>query len=250
MKVIKRKIKQFLFHALQPYGFSVDGIKGAGYISKEDRHFKKFGFDDLRSYFEHKWQSNVQERCQQYVAHFFAPRLKGTEKFVEIGTGVGFVTKCLFDHFPNICVYSFELDKFLENYLNHEFKNFNFHTMPCDGKSLQSMQTNSAQGVVAFGVFTYLNFSNIVHYLDEIARVCQSGAWLLFDIFDTDLQSDELVSNFEYHARKNDNRPFISGTLLQKILKKLNFELIEIYQDKTGFYSTKFLYQKKYSQTS
>jgi len=241
--IVRKKIKQVIFNVLQPYGFSVDGIKPAGYISKDDLNYKSKGFNDLRSYFADKWQSDVQQRCIYYVDRFFKNRLLGKEKVVEIGTGVGFVTKNILEYFPNLEFYSFELDNYLSKYLKEDFKNHNFKSVNSNGKDLTGISDKSIDVAIAFGVFTYINFSNIVKYLDEIDRVTKKGSLLFFDIFDIDSNSDVTVSCFEYYGKNGENRPFLSGKLLEKLLLKKNFKMVDNFQEDFEN-SNKFLYEK------
>lgn len=246
MRTIKRKVKHIIFKLLQPYGFSVDGVKPAGYLSKEDRSYREKGFKNLRSYFENKWGSTVQERCDSYVDKFFAGRLSGKETVLEIGAGVGFVTKSILERFPSLIFYSFELDGYLARYLEEDFKEYNFSSISCNGKDLSGASDDSTDVAIAFGVFTYLNFSNIVKYIDEVERVTKKGSYFFFDIFDTDSNSSSMVSAFEYHSENGDNRPYISGKLLEKLLLKKGFKMLESFQESIDeeYFSNKFLYEK------
>lgn len=250
-KKIKKKIKNIIAKILQPRGFTVDGIKPAGsYISKHELNYKEKGFANLREFYENKWNVKVQDKCQQYVDIFFKKRLSGQETVLEIGTGIGFITDVLFMKFPRLKYISFELDKNLQNYLDQEYKNYNFISHECIGNNLYKVEDDSVDLIIAFGIFTYVNFSNMIQYLYEADRVCKKNGLLFFDIFDTDSITNPLCQVFEEYSFRGDNRPFISANLLKKILEKRGFILIDSFQEKgiegknLQYYSHKLLFQK------
>lgn len=245
MLMIKKYLKQKIFRVLSPYGFSVDGVKPAGYIGKQDKQYKAQGYKNLREYFCAQWNADVQSRCDHYVQSLLSHRLKGNEKLVEIGAGVGFITQSIFQQFPKAKLYSFEFDQFLAQYLNEEFKQFDFISMPSDGKSLKGIANRSTDCVLAFGVFTYINLSNIMQYIEEVTRVTKKGGIFFFDIFDTDVASNGLVESFEIHTSTLDNRPYISGNLLNKVLQKRGFVKVDSLQEQDVSYAShKFVYEK------
>lgn len=246
---IKARIKKRLIRLLQPYGFTVDGIKPPGsYLSPQELNYQAKGFANLREYFQHKWNSNVQERCNYYVKRFFKPRLLGQERVVEIGTGAGFFTHSLLSEFPHLHYFSYELDKNLQHYLDKEFHAYHFTSMECVGNDLNAIKSHSVDVVVGFGIFTYVSFSNLMQYLCECSRVCKNNGLLFFDIFDTDHLCDPLLAMFEDYSLKGNNRPFISGKLLTQILAKKGFSLVDSYQEERDnpqqYYSQKMLFQK------
>lgn len=247
-KMLKNYLKKSLTPYLYRLGFSHNGIKPPGYLSKEDLDYRKKGFNSLREYFQTKWKLDVDSLCRHYVTCFFKPYLTGRETVLEIGTGVGFMTHAMLEAFPNLQYYSAELDPILCAQLEAEFSQYAFQSIPCEGNHLSTLNNHQVDVVITYGVFTYLSYSTLVQYLYEVKRVLKPDGYFFFDLFDTDKSCANFMDMFLQYSHMGDNRPFLSGAFFEKILNYMGFKQIDQLQEPEredkNLFSNKFLYQK------
>lgn len=151
---------------------------------------------------------------------------------LEIGAGTGrFLEKVLEKKPARYEVYETAPD--WANYLANEYghRHPELYIQPADGRSLRDTPTASCDLIHAHAVFVYLNFTTLIGYLEESARVLKSGGVLCCDfLYDTDWNLDVAHE----WSRRNLHFPVVlSRSLMEDIFAELNLkpasEFTEIY---------------------
>lgn len=190
-----------------------------------------------------EWNADVIQQTSKYIDIFFSDKKydNDTSNFLEIGTGVGFMTSHLLKKFPNLTYHSYEYNQTLSNSLKKAFASYNFFSHYSDGKSLSSTKDNSIDAIICFGIFTYLSNSNILSYFKEIYRTLKPNGIVFFDVFILYPNKASIKRFIEFFS----DRPWFEETFMTKMLEELGFTYIKSYQENDiEFISKKYLFKK------
>ena len=154
----------------------------------------------------------------------FCPTIPAPQ-IVEIGTGIGLLTEQVVRHLPTCRIYSYEPNRELEEYLSKRFWG-HLLSMPCDGSTVAGLRAQSVDMAVAYGVFVYVDEFLLYTYLRSLFECLKPHACVVFDIFDTDQQSKELLEHFSVFAERRDPRRYLSGAFCRFIAESLGYEFV------------------------
>tara|TARA_B100000886_G_scaffold305661_1_gene237512 strand:- start:4891 stop:5658 length:768 start_codon:yes stop_codon:yes gene_type:complete len=209
-----------------------------GYIRKEIIQAKEQNIDVRDFYMSKIYKFHTSEIDFLENISDIIDKLIGDKFYiVEIGTGCGLITFPIINNSRNLKKYdSYEPDRSLRKYLSKAFdKSKIFSNFKGDGSNLNETKENSADLVVAYGVFSLIPIAQVFNYICESKRVLKKNGFIAFDIFDTDSLSDELIDKFILQASRNDSRPYISRNFFLKLMLHQGFELEKEFRHKNEY---------------
>lgn len=191
---IKLSFKQFdikqVFNAyLQRKGLKIEPV-GLGYIeANETLELANKENLSLCDYLEKKAVKDTGEQIRLGRRNRIIDEIINTvgadniANVLEIGTGTGMYMESLIG-LENIKAYeNYETNVGWREYLNNKyFNDKRVKNYICDGKTLSYTKNDSCDLIHSHAVFVYLPILMIVEYLQEMARVCKNGGYIVFDI--------------------------------------------------------------------
>jgi Methyltransferase domain len=235
--VVKKKIKNFL----KLFGIEVYKSRhkyASGYVAAKptvDAALKS-GLS-VGDYLETVWHQKGNRQIIIDELNKFGIFNKNIKNICEIGTGAGLYAEKTVELCQPVCYESYEPDKDWAEWLTQKY---NITSHDADGKSLSYTSNFSVDLVLAHGVFVYLPFLLTYKYFEEIARVTNDGARVVFDILSEECFDDKTVKSWLSSNRYDPS--FICKDYVISFFEQHNFSLIgEFFNHQYGPGKSKYL---------
>jgi len=244
---MKTVFKQNIKNLLKSFGIEVNKVQNKyalGYIAAKPiiDAASKSGLS-VGDYLETIWNHKGNRQVIIDELNKFGIFNKNIKNICEIGTGAGLYAEKTAELCKPVRYESYEPDKDWAEWLA---KKYNIISHDADGKSLSYTQTSSIDLLLAHGVFVYLPFLLTYRYFQEIVRVSNDEAHVVFDILLEECFDDETVKVW---LESNQMFPcLLSKDYVINFFAKHKFLLIgEFYNHKFNVGKSKYLIFKKES---
>lgn len=210
--------------------------------------FQKLSFRVLSTNYSVKDIFNTGEKhVRQFVTEgFFKESLSGDMKILEIGCGVGRLSRSFSDIFKEVHAVDIDQEMVgLSKILHQDRKNLYFHKV--DGSGLASFEDNSFDYVFSYYVFQHIrNMKNIINYFNEIHRILKPkglfqiqvrgrlpGFWkniIPVSLYNLALekQYDCLFDRLRGKKWHQNRGCRLSSSMLRDLVKSTNLEVLDI----------------------
>ena len=184
------KIKNVAFNILirifpSKMGYAIKH-KGLGYFNAKTiiKQAKEAG-KPIPEFLETTNQGGVGKRRDEIIKKLIQLDAMPTcQRIIEIGAGTGMYLEKFIETCKPTNYEVYETDVGWSKYLSDTYdKQTNLMVHNASGNTLQFSLDNSADMVVAHGVYVYIPVINTLEYLKESIRVCKQGGLIIFDCF-------------------------------------------------------------------